>query len=108
MSAQQYFSEVEAVVQELQEFVGCVRDDDGQPVLHGSYLGGDQTIVLGDEEFAAIWQAAELLSRAHAVLVPMIQLDMNKYALNIPDPQTEQPKQPKAARLYDGQGRPIA
>lgn len=105
MSAQQFFNEVDAVVGILSEWV----NENGGAFQHLSYAGTDDgSFGMHEEQFTAIWQAVELLSRAHAVLVPMIQLDMNKYALNIPDPQTEQPKQPKAARLYDGQGRPIA
>lgn len=96
MSAQQFFSETEAVIQVLSEYVD----------KHSDQLANDgRTTGPDEEQFTAVWQAIELLDRARTVLIPMIQLDMNKYALNIPDPKVEQSK---AARLYDGQGRPIA
>lgn len=91
MSAQQWFNEVEAVVEELQSFMALV--DDSEP----------------DDPFVtAVWQAAELLARAHAVLMPMYQLEaMKRLALDIPDPQREAPKAKKKAHLYGPDGKPL-
>ena len=76
MSVHQYFAEVEAVVQVLEGYVKKFEPEDLLPE------GGT-----AEEEFAALWQAAELLARAYQVLVPLIQLELSKQALVLPDVQ---------------------
>lgn len=98
MSAQQFFSEVEAVVGILSEYVNsCSESKDDEFV----YDKGGQEIET--EVFAATWQAIELLARAHTVLLAMAQFEMSKQALNVPDVQRT-----KVPRLYDGKGEPLA
>ena len=100
MSAQQFFSEVEAVVGILGDWVNEHDPEDVDSDVN--------TVTTTEERFTALWQAIELLARAHSVLTAMANFEMSKQALNVPDVRREAPKQPKAARLYDGQGRPIA
>lgn len=107
MSVQQFFNEVEAVAAVLQEYVSQFNRADNLWV----YGDADED-VLETEEFTAIWQAAELLSRAHAVLLPMVQFEtMKRMALNIPDPapkvEKQAPKQPKKAHLFGPDGKPL-
>lgn len=100
MSAQQWFNEVEAVVGELQDYVQRFTYE-GEGFVHGA----EEHDVLDVETFTAVWQAAELLSRAHAVLLPMMQLEaMKRLALDIPDPEH---KTPKKAHLYGPNGKPL-
>lgn len=91
MSVQGYFNEVQAVCEALSEF------------LTHDY-NRDEPVVLNEETEAAIWQAVELLSRAYTVLLPMVQAEVAKDALYMPDVVTQEPKK---ARLYDAQGRPL-
>lgn len=80
MSVHQYFAEVEAVVSILDEFVKQFdAEDDFTGVVYAE-----------SEAFAAIWQAGELLARAYQVLIPLVQLDLAKQALNLPDVQVKQ------------------
>lgn len=103
MSAQQWFNEVEAVVGVLQEWVGAKGDRLGTCCVEVGRCACDE-----DEFFTAVWQAAELLARAHAVLMPMYQLEaMKRLALDIPDPQREAPKAKKKAHLYGPDGKPL-
>lgn len=73
MSFQSFFEQTEAVAKVLQGYV------DRQ--------GPEDTFKRPDEEeFTAMWQAVELLSRAYTVLLPMVQAEASKVALNLPDP----------------------
>lgn len=103
-SIEQFFNEVEGVCQVLSGLV--TRYDPAGDVFD------EQTqtpgTVLSDEEFTALWQAVELLSRGATYIMAQMQAESAKAALYLPEPQAEVKKQPKAARLYDGQGRPIA
>lgn len=81
MSYQQYFDEVEAVATVLEDFsrrFDEVHEEGG--FVTGLGVGG---VLI--EDFAAIWQAAELLSRAYQVLYPLVALDVAKAALVLPD-----------------------
>lgn len=105
MSIQQFFNEVEAVVQVLSEYVESVNpphnnDDDSFEL---SLREDGPTI----EQFTAIWQAAELLSRAYSYIMPQVQAEMAKAALVLPDVQQEAPKTPKKGRLYGPNGMPL-
>lgn len=93
MSYQQYFSEVEAVVRILDEWIKTAEPDSFPVPLYDS------------EEFTALWQAVELLSRAYQVLMPLVAFDMNKVALLLPDVNDNQPRVPK---LYGADGEPLA
>ena len=81
MSAHQFFAEVEAVAEVLDDYVQS--------------FGPDSLFPSAEEEaFTAIWQAVELLSRAYQVLLPLVSYDQARnrleYAkgyLEIPDPQ---------------------
>jgi hypothetical protein len=88
MSVQQYFSEVEAVVSIL----------DGYTKRHGAN-GSEPAPRPDEEEFTAIWQAAELLARAHAYITAQINAEMAMAALNLPDVQ-----QPPKPTLYGPDG----
>lgn len=83
MSIHAYFQELEAVVQVLEEYVQEFEPED----LDGGDLHSSPPIT--DEQFAAIWQAAELLARAYQVLIPLVQLDLAKQALVLPDVQVK-------------------
>ena len=73
MSYQAFFEQTEAVATVLQGYL------DRQ--------GPEDTFKRPDEEeFAAVWQAVELLSRAYTVLLPIVQAEASKVALNLPDP----------------------
>lgn len=74
MSVHAYFAEVEAVASVLDEYAS--RQDASQPYKRPT-----------EDEFTAIWQSVELLMRAYQVLVPLIQLEMSKQALVLPDVQ---------------------
>lgn len=94
-SIEQYFNEVQAVATVISEYVN--RFEYEAPVPAPT-----------EEEFTALWQAVELLSRGATYIMAQMQAESAKAALYLPEPQAEPKKQPKAARLYDGQGRPIA
>ena len=85
MSAQQFFNEVDAVVQVLSEYVQAC-----EPDVHLENDVDVGRIVPDEDQFTAIWQAVELLSRAHAVLLPLAQFEGSKAALNIPDPRPKE------------------
>lgn len=89
MSVQQYFSEVDAVCRVLGEYVQRFSANGSEPPPRPD----------AEEEFTAIWQAVELLSRAHAVLLPMVQFELSKQALNLPDVQA-----PAKPTLYGPDG----
>lgn len=89
MSAQQFFSEVEAVANVLADWANDIEPEDLD--------------VLPEERFTALWQAVELLSRSHAVLIAMANFEMSKAALDVPDVVRRQ-----VPKLYDGQGKPLA
>lgn len=69
ISVHAYFAEVEAVCSILDEFMAGIVTED----------------LLGEEVTAAVWQAGELLARAYQVLMPLVQLDLAKQALVLPD-----------------------
>ena len=75
MSVQQFFSEVEAVAQILDGY--ATRQNAKQDYFKRPT----------EEEFTAIWQAVELLSRAHGVLLPLMQFEQSKQYLVLNDPQ---------------------
>ena len=106
MSYQAYFREVEAVSQILSEWVQ-EQDEDEHCALISA---GDEGFALTVEQFTAIWQAVELLSRAQQVLLPLITLDVGKAFLNLPEALEKpvlQPERPKKAHLYDVNGKPL-
>lgn len=107
MSAQQFFKETEAVVQVLSGLVGRFTPDETPAKREGVWLDDEsgQGHYLDPEEFTAIWQAVELLSRAYNVLFAMANFEVSKQALNIPDPQPAQQK--KKAHLYGADGKPL-
>lgn len=76
MSYQAFFDQAQAVALVLDEYVKRQDESvfDSQPAKRPD-----------EEEFTAVWQAIELLSRAYTVLAPMVQLDASKIALNLPD-----------------------
>jgi len=74
VSVHAYFQEVEAVVDILD---GWIRSTDPDDRFASTGIQSDV--------FTAIWQSAELLARAYQVLIPMIQFDLSKQALNLPD-----------------------
>ena len=76
MSVQSYFSEVEAVVSVLQSYVERYTPNGSEPAPRPD-----------EEEYTAIWQAAELLARAHAYISAQINAEMAMAALNLPDVQ---------------------
>lgn len=76
MSVQQYFSELEAVVSVLQAYVERYTPNGSEPPPRPD-----------EEEYTAIWQAAELLARAHAYITAQINAEMSVAALNLPDVQ---------------------
>lgn len=74
MSYQAYFSEVEAVIDVLNDYIKGFEDADD-----ADWFSPDS------DEFTALWQAVELLGRAYHVLMPLVAFDMNKAALLLPD-----------------------
>ena len=100
-SIEQYFNEVQAVCQVLSELVQKYEPRDFEP-------GSPDHPVVTEEDFTSMWQAVELLSRGATYIMAQMQAESAKAALYLPEPHAEVKKQPKAARLYDGQGRPIA
>ena len=76
MSVNQYFNEVEAVVSVLQGYVERYSPNGSEPPPRPD-----------EEEFTAMWQAAELLARAHAYISAQINAEMAAAALNLPDVQ---------------------
>lgn len=101
-SLQQFFNETEAVCQVLSELVGKFEPRDFEP--------GEQVDrpVITEEDFTAVWQAVELLARAITYIGAQVNAEAAKTALLLPPIQQETPKTPKAARLYDSQGKPLA
>lgn len=77
MSFQAFFEQTQAVAQILDEWA---KGHDEDPSTTEGLMS------VNDEQFTAVWQAVELLSRAATVLHPMVQLEMSKLALNLPDP----------------------
>lgn len=73
MSVQAYFEQVQGVVAELQEYVGR-HDNPNEPYKRPT-----------EEQFTAIWQGVELLSRAYTLLLAQIQAEGAKQALVLPD-----------------------
>lgn len=76
MSVQQFFNEVEAVASILDGYVKRYTPNGSEPPPRPD-----------EEEFTAIWQAVELLSRSYTVLLADVQAEMAKAALVLPDPQ---------------------
>lgn len=72
MSYQAFFEQTEAVARVLDEYIHRQGPED-------TYKRPNE------EEFTAVWQAVELLSRAYSVLVPMVQFEASRVALNLPD-----------------------
>lgn len=70
MSYAQYFAEVEAVCQVLEEWVAEQDDPDSEVVT-------------------ATWQAVELLSRAYTVLTPLVTYQLSMQNLQLPDVSTD-------------------
>lgn len=101
-SIEQFFNETQAVATVLSDLVQKFEPRDFEPGLEV-----DRPVIT-EEDFTALWQAVELLSRAATYIHAQMQAEASKAALFLPEPQAEVKKQPKAARLYDGQGRPIA
>jgi hypothetical protein len=101
-SIEQFFNETQAVATILSDWVKGVPETE----FHGAE--SDSWVAEQEEFFTAVWQAVELLSRAATYIHAQMQAELSRGALLLPDPEPEQKKQPKAARLYDGQGRPIA
>lgn len=76
MSVQAFFSEVEAVVSVLQSYVERYTPNGSEPAPRPD-----------EEEFTSMWQAAELLARAHAYISAQVNAEMAMAALNLPDVQ---------------------
>lgn len=88
MSYQAFFEQTEAVAKVLDEYI--------------SRQGPEDTYKRpNEEEFTAIWQAVELISRAYSVLGPMVQFEASRIALNLPDVQE------KKATLYGPDGQAL-
>lgn len=92
MSYQAFFEQTEAVAKVLQGYVERQSVDLFERV---------PPTRPGEEEFTAVWQAIELLSRAYTVLLPMVQFEGSKVALNIPDPVE------RKGTLYGPDGRAL-
>ena len=89
MSYQAWFEQTEAVAKVLDEYVKS-------QTTHTDYFKRPD-----DEVFTAVWQAVELLSRAYTVLLPMVQAEAAKVALNLPDVVE------KKATLYGPRGETL-
>lgn len=75
MSVQQYFNEVEAVCQILSGYVEKYTPNGSEPPARPDL----------EEEFTAIWQAVELLSRGYSYIVAQMQAEAARAALYLPD-----------------------
>lgn len=96
MSYQAFFEQTEAVAKVLDEWVH--EFDTAGPEFT---MGDADDAMLPNERFTALWQAVELLSRAYTVLMPMVQLEGARLALNLPDVQE------KKGTLYGPDGQAL-
>ena len=95
MSVNQFVSELEAVTKILDEHVAETSEvDEDDPVAV--------------EQFAARWQAVELLSRSHFYITAQINAELAQQAIVLPDPVPKLPSETKASLLYGPDGKPIA
>ena len=80
-SIEQYFNEVQAVATILSEMVDRFNTDDGETTM-----GDGDFDLIPTEEFTALWQAVELLSRGATYIMAQMQAESAKAALFLPAP----------------------